>query len=127
MGFLTGFFGGFTLTTSILYITLYLHQTNRQYQHALLREQIDILNSLGLPATGAGELRNGHSASAVMERRGYYLRGRPGVVELAKAQWNRELEALVRSTQEVTWADTRKCWGFMERMLKSLWGLVKGE
>ena len=65
--------------------------------------------------------------AAVMERKGYYSRGKPSVAELTKAQWNREVESLVRSAQEVTWEDVRKSWGFIERMVKGLWGFVKGE
>lgn len=101
-------------------MTLRLHQTNRQYQHARLREQIDILNSLALPAAGEGRLGNGHIVATVMERRGYYPRGKPGVMELAKSQWNREVEALVRSAQEVTWEDVRKSWRFLARTVKGL-------
>jgi hypothetical protein len=53
-----------------------------------------------------------------MGRRGYYPRGRPGVLDLAKGQWNREVEALVRRVQTVTWEDLRNGWRFIERMVQ---------
>ncbi|KJF60665.1 uncharacterized protein CIMG_11907 [Coccidioides immitis RS] len=121
MGFFTGFFGGFTLTASILYITVHLHLANRHHQHVLLREQIDLLNTLSLPATARNGLI-GNAAADVMARRGYLPRQRPGIMELGKEKWNQEVRLLVRRAQELKWEDVQekvqKGWETARRLTK---------
>lgn len=98
--------GGLTLTTSILYLTVHLHLASRHHQHTILREQIDLLNTLSLPATARnGLIGNGTAAADVMARRGYLPRQKPGIVELGKEKWNQEVKLLVRKAQEVSWED----------------------
>ncbi|WEW55699.1 hypothetical protein PRK78_001132 [Emydomyces testavorans] len=109
MGFFTGFFGGFTLASSVLYLTIHLHLANRHHQHILLREQIDLLNTLSLPTTArTGLIGKGNAAADVMARRGYLPRQRPGIVELGKEKWNQEIRLLVRRAQEVRWEDVQQ-------------------
>ena len=59
--------------------------------------------------------------AGVMERRGYYPHGRPGMADLAKMEWNREVEGLVRRAQKVTWEDVTKGWRFIETTVKGGW------
>ncbi|KAK2760877.1 hypothetical protein FQN54_002117 [Arachnomyces sp. PD_36] len=110
MGFTSGFAGGLTLTTSILYLTLHLHRSNRLYQHTLLREQIDILNSIASANTAeadalrdAIELRNSERRRGVYRTEGEEVQRRPTVTDLLKERWNGELIALVRRTHEIRW------------------------
>ncbi|PGH19162.1 hypothetical protein AJ80_04242 [Polytolypa hystricis UAMH7299] len=123
MGFLTGFFGGFTLTVSALYITLHLHHANRQHQHLLLREQIDAINAIALPLIPINSVNNANAVASVMAQSGYYPRQqRPTVTELAKERWNAEVEGFVRRAQQVTWEDVwsraDEGWKMMERLVK---------
>ncbi|OJD16304.1 hypothetical protein AJ78_03516 [Emergomyces pasteurianus Ep9510] len=109
---------GLTLTTATITLTLHLHLANRQYQHLVLREQIDLINAIALPTTsssrGLAKGTNTHTGpaprntsaeeaaiAAVLARRGYYPRERPGILDLAKERWNREIEGCVRKVQEV--------------------------
>ncbi|OAX83868.1 hypothetical protein ACJ72_01770 [Emergomyces africanus] len=116
MGFLSGFLTGLTLTTATLTLTLHLHLANRQHQHRILREQIDLINAIALPTTASTGLpatdtrtrpapRNTSAddaaIAAVLARRGYYPRERPGIMDLAKERWNRELEGCMRKVQEM--------------------------
>ncbi|PGH06169.1 hypothetical protein GX51_02557 [Blastomyces parvus] len=111
MAFLKGFLTGLTFTTATITLTLHLHLANRQHQHLLLREQIDLINAIALPTTTAITTSNAHlrtaaaddtaAIAAVMARRGYFPRERPGIMDLAKERWNRQLEGWVRRVQEV--------------------------
>ncbi|KKZ68744.1 hypothetical protein EMCG_05653 [[Emmonsia] crescens] len=107
---------GLTLTTATVTLTLHLHLANRQHQHLLLREQIDLINAIALPTTTATTTKNftthtqngarntstdDAAIAAVLARRGYYPRERPGIMDLAKERWNMEVEGCVRRVQEV--------------------------
>jgi len=96
--------GGFTLTTTIIYLSLHLHTTNRVQQAALLHQQSLILNSIvepqqPLPPPTAREVR-------------------AGVLETVKDGWNRELERNVRKVESVDWNGVRDQ---MEDTVSRLW------
>ncbi|EER37619.1 predicted protein [Histoplasma capsulatum H143] len=119
MSFLKGFLTGLTFTTATLTLTVHLHLANRQQQHLLLREQIDSINAIALlptstvatDTTSSRRVYTSHTRNtsaddtdaiaAVLARRGYYPREGPGIMDLAKERWNRELEGWVRRMQEV--------------------------
>ncbi|EEQ86899.1 uncharacterized protein BDCG_02019 [Blastomyces dermatitidis ER-3] len=111
MAFLKGFLTGLTFSTATITLTLHLHLANRHHQRLLLREQIDLINTIALPtttanATSSTNLRTASAEdaaaiAAVMARRGYYPREQPGIMDLAKERWNRQLEGGVRRVQEV--------------------------
>ncbi|KAF2431893.1 hypothetical protein EJ08DRAFT_678062 [Tothia fuscella] len=89
MGFTSGLLGGFTLTSSILYLTIQMHAQKRAHQSALLRQQSLILENIirPLPAAPPTTARE----------------ARVGVVESAKDRWNGEIERLVRRAQSTDW------------------------
>ncbi|KAJ9638478.1 hypothetical protein H2204_004248 [Knufia peltigerae] len=97
MGFTTGFLGGITLTYSVLYMSLYVHRTNRHAQRTLLKQQATLLNSAvdplpPLPDPPAYEVR------------------KAGLVEELKDHWNTEVETIVRNLQTTDWAAKRGEW-----------------
>ncbi|KAF2635989.1 hypothetical protein P280DRAFT_553334 [Massarina eburnea CBS 473.64] len=101
MGFTTGFdanvhvqFGGFTLTSGILYLTISLHTRNRLTQAALLRQQRTLLTNVVDPEPLAPEppAREVHV----------------GLAEMAKDRWNRGLEGAVKSVYETDWRRVRE-------------------
>ncbi|KAF2662337.1 hypothetical protein K491DRAFT_710276 [Lophiostoma macrostomum CBS 122681] len=94
MGFTTGFLGGVTLTSSILYLTLSLHQQNRATQAALLRQQRAVLTNVVVPPPPGPE----------PEPKEVEV----GLVEMAKDRWNRELEGVVRRVYETDWRRVRE-------------------
>ncbi|KAI9706238.1 MAG: hypothetical protein M1820_004813 [Bogoriella megaspora] len=93
MGFTTGFIGGLTLTTSVLYVTLSIHRQNRLSQSAFLRNQAIALNNFSdpqplAPPPTARETRLNWS-------------------ETWKDRWNTELENGVRRLYAVNWNEVR--------------------
>ncbi|KAJ9364189.1 hypothetical protein C8Q69DRAFT_440779 [Paecilomyces variotii] len=105
MGFLAGFFGGFALTTSVLYLSVQVHRSNRLEQQRAIREQTEVLNTLASPA-GAYYRR---FAPEVPERKPRdFETERAGTKALLKEKWNREVEALARKAYEVRWEDMRE-------------------
>ncbi|KIW05225.1 uncharacterized protein PV09_03763 [Verruconis gallopava] len=108
MGFVTGLIGGVTLTTSILYLTLSVHQRNRQEQSLLLRQNSLILRNIlePLPPPPPPAARE----------------ARVSVAESAKDMWNREIEGLVRKVQYTDWAEVRER---MERGAAKAWASVR--
>ncbi|KAF2704850.1 hypothetical protein K504DRAFT_389254 [Pleomassaria siparia CBS 279.74] len=94
MGFTTGFLGGVTLTSSILYLTIALHTKNRVTQAALLRQQRLVLTNTIEPIPPPPEP---------------IAREAPvGLVEMAKDRWNRELETAVRKVYNTDWRRVRE-------------------
>ena len=86
--------GGFTLTTTLLYLSISLHARNRVYQSALLHQQSLILTNLveplpPLPPPTSREVR-------------------AGILETAKDRWNAELEREVKALQNVDWNNVRE-------------------
>jgi MICOS complex subunit MIC12 len=86
--------GGFTLTTTLLYLSISLHTRNRVHQAALLHQQSLILTNIvepipPLPSPTTREVR-------------------VGLLETAKDKWNAELESNVRKLQQVDWSAVRE-------------------
>jgi len=132
MGFATGFFGGFALTSSILYLSVQVHRANRLQQQAIIREQIEILNALASPA-GAyyrkfaplqSEAGHWNVKKDKEDNDEVFKRRRPSKQELLKHQWNKEAESLVRRALAVRWEDVR---GTAAEGYKTITRLVKRE
>lgn len=96
--------GGVTLTSSILYLTISLHRTNRQQQALMLRQQSLILKNVIEPLTP-------EPPSTTRE-------ARVSVVESAKDRWNSEIEGLVKKAQTTDWNEVG---GRMADGVSSLW------
>ncbi|PVI07775.1 hypothetical protein DM02DRAFT_231947 [Periconia macrospinosa] len=94
MGFTTGFLGGFTLTSAVLYLTISLHTKNRLTQAALLRQQRGLLTNVVQPQPAEPEP---------------VAREVPvGLTEMAKDRWNREVEGALRKVYETDWRRVRE-------------------
>ncbi|KAF2117635.1 hypothetical protein BDV96DRAFT_597539 [Lophiotrema nucula] len=110
MGFTTGFLGGVTLTSAILYLTVGLHTQNRLQQAALLRQQRQVLTSVIEPPPPTPEP---------------VAREAPvGLAEMAKDRWNRAVENSLRSFYEKDWRRAReeaedRVGAFVERIRES--------
>jgi len=109
MGFTTGFLGGLTLTYSVLYLTLYVHRSNRQIQHTVLSQQSVLLNSVAEPLP------------PLPEPPAYDVR-KVSLTETLKDRWNAEIEGLVRRAEETDWNAVRERW---EGRLGSVWGKLQ--
>lgn len=88
-------FGGAALTSSLLYLSLALHQRNRVQQATLLRQQALLLNSIVEPLP------------APMPPPRYVL-ANGGVAETVKHAWNEDVQAAVRWVQRVDWGKVRE-------------------
>lgn len=86
--------GGFTLTTTILYLSLNLHARNRLHQSALLHQQAVLLNGIVEPET-------------TQKPQPIDREVRIGLLETAKDRWNAELEKNVRTLQTADWTAAR--------------------
>jgi len=104
MGFITGFLGGITLTSSILYLTVALHQRNRLQQSIMLRQQSLILKDVIEPLPPSPPPTDREA--------------RVSVLESAKDRWNGEIEGLVKRTQETNWHEVRNR---LEDRVAALW------
>ena len=96
--------GGFTLTTTIVYLSLNLHARNRLHQSALLHQQAVLLNGIVEP----------EPAQPLPINREV----RTGLLETAKDRWNAELEKNVRTLQTADWTSARLR---LEEKVSSLW------
>lgn len=96
--------GGFTLTTTVLYLSLAVHNQTRLRQSALLHQQAHILNSITEPEATLAPQRNREVKA--------------GLVETAKDMWNAELEREVRLLQNVDW---HSLWERTEENISSLY------
>ncbi len=97
MGFTTGFLGGLTLTYSLLYLSVYIHRSNRTHQSLLLRQQARLLNGKIDPP------------EPEYEPPAYRIE-QAGLEEQLKDRWNREVEGLVRKAQTTDWEAVRIRW-----------------
>ena len=109
-------FTGFALTTSVLYITIQVHQSNRIQQRDAIRQQVQTLQWIASPI-GAYDRR---FTPKELERRqknnetGYYSepagkqKQQPTTKELLKHRWNQEVQALARRVHESRWEDARE-------------------
>lgn len=99
-----------------------------------MREQIDLINGLSLPARARLDphQREAHSAqadAAVLARRGYapyYARmagRRPDMMELLKERWNEDVKTFARRLMETDWEDVRQkgvtTWNTAKRLVRS--------
>ncbi|KAJ0424578.1 hypothetical protein BJY00DRAFT_244207 [Aspergillus carlsbadensis] len=125
MGFLAGFFSGFALTTSMLYITIQVHKSNRHAQKQAIREQTQAINYLAL-SRGAYDRRllpadkDAEEVSAQVMG----VSGTPGsgMRDQLKHQWNEEVRKLARRAYESRWEDVRDTavegWKGVRRLVK---------
>lgn len=125
MGFTTGFvsielppsrahsdqlqLGGVTLTYSVLYLTIYLHNSNRKVQHTLLQQSASLLNAtvdapIPIPDPPPYEVK------------------RAGLTEQLKDRWNTEIERMVQKVQATDWTEQREIY---ERKISNAWGQLK--
>lgn len=109
MGFTTGFLGGLTLTYSLLYLSVYVHRSNRTYQSLLLRQQARLLNAKIDPPEPEYEPPA-------------YRVEQAGLEEQLKDRWNREIEILVRKAQTTDWEAVRIRW---ENRISNAFGRVR--
>lgn len=109
MGFTTSLFSGFTLTSTVLYLSLLYHQQARAHQTELLRQQHLLLNSITDPviasnlATAADANYSGGLREGI---RDYRIEKAPWV-ERWKDGWNREITSAARWAQSVRWSQVR--------------------
>ncbi|ETN40050.1 uncharacterized protein HMPREF1541_04325 [Cyphellophora europaea CBS 101466] len=95
MGFTTGFLGGFTLTTGVLYLTIYLHKANRNVQHTILQQSSQLLHNVVEPPAPRPDPPP-------------YEVKRAGLSEQLKDRWNSELEKMVSRIQTTDWTEQRE-------------------
>ncbi|KAF2035467.1 hypothetical protein EK21DRAFT_54428 [Setomelanomma holmii] len=94
MGFTTGFLGGVTLTSAVLYLTISMHTQNRMQQAALLRQQRQVLADFYEPRKPEPE-----PTPRVVP---------VGLVEMAKDRWNRSLEEGIQKIYNTDWRKVRE-------------------
>ncbi|KAJ5113050.1 hypothetical protein N7456_001584 [Penicillium angulare] len=107
MGFFTGFLSGFALTTSVLYITVQIHHTNRLEQRRVIREQVDQINWL---ASSVGAYDRSFLPPDIprsLEDRRSKKEESITTKEILKHRWNQEVERLSRKAHETRWEDIR--------------------
>ncbi|KAJ5893847.1 hypothetical protein N7495_005538 [Penicillium taxi] len=107
MGFFTGFISGFALTTSVLYITIQVHRSNRLEQRRLIREQVDQVTWIA-SSMGAYDRRFlPQDAPLSLEDRLAKRREQTTTKEVLKHRWNQEVEKLAHQASETRWEDVR--------------------
>ncbi|KAL2817882.1 hypothetical protein BJX63DRAFT_429572 [Aspergillus granulosus] len=128
MGFFAGFFSGFALTTSMLYLTIQVHRSNRLAQRNAIREQTQAINYLAL-SRGAYDRRllpadkDAEEVSAQVMGLGSSRSGSgSGMQDQLKHQWNEEVRKLARKAYESRWEDVRDTavegWKGVRRLVK---------
>ncbi|KAF7595786.1 hypothetical protein BBP40_004917 [Aspergillus hancockii] len=122
MGFFAGFFSGFALTTTALYLTVQVHRSIRLEQRQAIRRQTQSLNWLSSPI-GAYDRRL--APSDTRQPAGETAKPlRPTMKDLLKHHWNQEVERLAKKAYDSRWEDARDM--AMEGW-KTVVGLVKKE
>ena len=123
-------FSGFALTTSLLYVTLQVHRSNRLDQQRAIREQAQLLNWLASPAGAydrrfapAEDLRPSRIVTEERVReREREKAAHPSFETLFKDRWNREVQTLARKAYESRWEDARDTavegWKAVVRLMK---------
>ncbi|PKY00888.1 hypothetical protein P168DRAFT_330185 [Aspergillus campestris IBT 28561] len=124
MGFFSGFFSGFALTTTVLYLSVQVHRSNRLDQRNTIREHTRILNELASPV-GAYDRRlapKDRDLRAVTDQPAQTPPSRPTVQAMFKHRWNQEVEKLARRAYESRWEDARDAaaegWKNVVRLVK---------
>lgn len=113
-------FTGFSLTTTLLYLTIQVHHSNRIDQRNAIRQQVELLNNLASP-TGAYDRRlapkdhRPHLEAATEP-------SQPPMKDMLKHRWNKEMETLARKVYEGRWEDVRDTavegWKAAKRLVK---------
>lgn len=83
--------GGITLTTTILYLSLTIHNQTRLRQSTLLQQQTHVIDVITNPQ------------SQLIPRTTREVRA--GLVEAAKDKWNAQVEQEMRTLQNIDWND----------------------
>lgn len=120
MGFFAGFFSGFALTTTALYLTVQVHRSIRLEQRDAIRQQTQALNWLSSPI-GAYDRRLAPKDSARPDNKTTEP-VRPTMEDLLKHHWNQEVEKLAKKANESRWEDMRETaqegWKTVVRLVK---------
>ncbi|KKK18415.1 hypothetical protein P175DRAFT_0498970 [Aspergillus ochraceoroseus IBT 24754] len=117
MGFFAGFFSGFALTTSMLYLTVQVHRSTRIDQRDAIREQTQNINWLAL-STGAYDRRLIPS-DIPRSKEGAAT---PQMKDKLKHRWNEEVQKLARKAYDSRWDGVRDTaaegWKSVKRLVK---------
>lgn len=97
------------MTYSLVYLSIYVHRSNRTYQSLLLQQQIRLLNSKIDPP------------EPEYEPPAYRLE-QAGLEEQFKDTWNRTIESWVRKAQTTDWEAARIRW---EDRIGNVFGAVR--
>ncbi|CRG85220.1 hypothetical protein PISL3812_02333 [Talaromyces islandicus] len=103
MGFMTGFFSGFTLTATVLYLSVQVHRSTRIQQRDAIREQAAILNDISSPL--GAYYRNFAQEETPSKDSIAATPKKPSAEELLKHQWNKEVETLAAKALNLRWQD----------------------
>ncbi|OJJ63312.1 hypothetical protein ASPSYDRAFT_74209 [Aspergillus sydowii CBS 593.65] len=107
MGFFTGFFSGFALTTSVLYITIRVHHSTRLEQKSAIRDQTKMIDWLA-SSRGAYDRRLlPKDDEDIASRERALAASKPPMKDQLKHQWNEEVRMLARKAYESGWEDVR--------------------
>ncbi|KAL2841111.1 hypothetical protein BJX68DRAFT_246013 [Aspergillus pseudodeflectus] len=125
MGFFAGFFSGFALTTSMLYLTIQVHKSNRLAQKQAIREQTQAISYLAL-SRGAYDRRllpaDRDAEEVSAQVMGVGGASGSGMRDQLKHQWNEEVRKLARKAYESRWEDVRDTavegWKGVRRLVK---------
>lgn len=98
-----------TLTYSVLYLTIYLHNANRKVQHTLLQQSASLLNATVEPPI------------PIPDPPPYEVK-RAGITEQLKDRWNTEIERMVQRIQTTDWTEQREIY---EQKMSSAWNNLK--
>lgn len=135
MGFFSGFvrlpkcyktnltttqFSGFALTTTLLYVSLQVHKSNRLAQRTAIHEQVTLLNSISSPR-GAYDRRLAPRDLRTNETQDV-SKPTPTLEDSLRHRWNVEVKALTRKAYESRWEDARDAavegWKAAKRFVK---------
>ncbi|RMJ22034.1 hypothetical protein PHISP_07096 [Aspergillus sp. HF37] len=120
MGFFTGFFTGFSLTTTFLYLSIQVHRSTRLDQRNAIRDKVQLLNDLSSPM-GAYDRRLA-PREPVAPSAEPSKPSQPPMEDLLKHRWNKEVERLAHKAYESRWEDVRNTavdgWKAAKRLVK---------
>ncbi|KAJ5880653.1 uncharacterized protein N7473_011706 [Penicillium subrubescens] len=118
MNFVSGFFSGFALTTSVLYITITVHRATRLEQRRQIREQVDQINWLAASA-GAYDRRffPEHKPRSLEERKSQ-KEDQITLKDVLKHRWNQEVGNFARNAHGNRWESVKEtaCHGWNDIM-----------
>ena len=92
------------MTTSVLYITIQVHKSNRLGQRNAIRQQVEALNWISSPR-GAYDRR---FTPKDLPQHGVTRPTQPTTKDMLKDRWNQEVQKLARKAQESQWEDVRE-------------------